>query len=190
MLDRKTGEMVQLLFAYRGRMTGKEYINVSLIPSLCRKAGVPESDVRGDITSHRARSTIASQLFNAREPMSLFELQAWLGHSSPHTTQFYANVTPTKLAQAYAETEYFKRNVRTITVLIDRESIKNGAAAQEAFGDTLTWGMGTAPMSFLISVLIAWPARDVHSISRRFNSPVDEGGSGQSCTNEARNGVV
>jgi len=130
MLDRKTGEMVQFLFAYRGRMTGKEYINVSLIPALCRKAGVPESDVRGDITSHRARSTIASQLFNAKEPMSLFELQAWLGHSSPHTTQFYANVTPTKLAQAYAETDYFKRNVRTITVLIDQESIKSGAAAQ------------------------------------------------------------
>jgi integrase len=130
MLDRKTGEMVQFLFAYRGRMTGKEYINVSLIPALCRKAGVPESDVRGDITSHRARSTIASQLFNAKEPMSLFELQAWLGHSSPHTTQFYANVTPTKLAQAYAETDYFKRNVRTITVLIDRESIKSGTASQ------------------------------------------------------------
>ena len=130
MLDKKTGEMVQFLFAYRGRMTGKEYINGTLIPVLCRKAGVPESDVRGEITSHRARSTIASQLFNAKEPMSLFELQAWLGHSSPHTTQYYANVTPTKLAQAYADTNYFKRNTRTITVLIDRESIKSGAASQ------------------------------------------------------------
>jgi hypothetical protein len=33
--------------------------------------------------SHRTRSTIASQLYNAKEPMTLFELQAWLGHRSP-----------------------------------------------------------------------------------------------------------
>ena len=37
-----------------------------------------------------ARSTIASQLYNAKEPMTLFELQAWLGHRSPQSTQFYA----------------------------------------------------------------------------------------------------
>jgi phenylpyruvate tautomerase PptA (4-oxalocrotonate tautomerase family) len=43
---------------------------------LCAKAGVPAADVRGKITSHRARSTIASQLYNAKEPMTLFELQA------------------------------------------------------------------------------------------------------------------
>ena len=130
MLDRKTGEQVQFLFAYRGKLMGKDFINQSLIPLLCRKAGVPEHDARGDITSHRARSTIASQLFNAKEPMTLFELQAWLGHSSPHATQYYANVTPTKLARAYADTDYFKRNVRAITVLIDQETIKNGGAAQ------------------------------------------------------------
>ncbi len=116
MLDRKTGEQAQFLFAYRGRLMGLSFINESLIPVLCRKAGVPEQDARGDITSHRARSTIASQLFNAKEPMTLFELQAWLGHSSPHATQYYANVTPKKLARAYADTDYFKRNIRAITI--------------------------------------------------------------------------
>jgi integrase len=55
------------------------YLNKTLIPALCKKAGVPLADVRGNITSHRARSTIASQLYNAREPMTLFELQQWLG---------------------------------------------------------------------------------------------------------------
>jgi integrase len=53
----------------------------------CRKANVPLRDVRGAITSHPARATIASQLYNAREPMTLFEPQAWLGHRSPTTTQ-------------------------------------------------------------------------------------------------------
>ncbi len=46
---------------------------------LCRKAGVPDADVRGPITSHRARSTIATQLYNAEEPMSLLALKEWLG---------------------------------------------------------------------------------------------------------------
>ncbi|MFJ2806152.1 tyrosine-type recombinase/integrase [Kitasatospora sp. NPDC087271] len=85
MLDRKTGEQVDFLFAHRAKRLAKTYINTAVIPSLCRKAGVPTADVRGNITSHRARSTIASQLYNAKEPMTLFELQAWLGHRSPES---------------------------------------------------------------------------------------------------------
>jgi hypothetical protein len=96
---------------------------------LCRKGGVPTDDARGKITSHRARSTIASQLFNAKDPLSLFELQEWLGHRSPSSTQHYARITPTKLATSYAAAGYFARNVRTIEVLIDQEAIRSGAAA-------------------------------------------------------------
>jgi len=105
-------------------------LNHSLIPALCRKAGVPERDARGAITSHRARATIATQLFNAKEPLSLFELQAWLGHGSPQTTQYYARITPTRLAKAYADAGYFARNVRAIEVLIDQDAIISGAAAE------------------------------------------------------------
>lgn len=83
---------------------------------LCRKAGVPDVDVRGAITSHRARSTIASQLYNAKEPMTLFELQAWPGHRSPQSTQFYAKILPNALSKAYDDAGYFARNVRTIEV--------------------------------------------------------------------------
>ncbi len=77
--DRKTGELVDMLLAYRGAQLGAAYINRVLVPLLCRKAGVPRQDVRGSITSHRARATIASQLYNAKDPMSPFELQSWLG---------------------------------------------------------------------------------------------------------------
>jgi len=90
-LDRKTSEHVDLLFCVRAHPVAKTYINRTIIPALCRKAGVPATDVRGNITSHRARSTIASQLYNAKEPMTLFGLQAWLGHRNPATTQHYAN---------------------------------------------------------------------------------------------------
>jgi len=130
--DRKTGESVDYLFCYRARPVPREYINGGLIPLLCRKAQVPLKDVRGSITSHRARSTIASQLFNARDPMSLFELQAWLGHRSPVTTRNYLAIEPTRLAKAYADANYFARNVRAIAVLIDQDAIKSAAAASGA----------------------------------------------------------
>jgi integrase len=127
--DRKTGALVQLLFCYRARPLRPEYINHSLIPTLCRKANVPVADARGRITSHRARATIASQLFNARDPLSLSELQAWLGHRSPATTQSYVALEPTRLAKAYADAGYLARNVRAIEVLIDQDAVKSAAAA-------------------------------------------------------------
>lgn len=127
--DPKTGEVVHYLFSYRAYRIGPAYLNRTLIPMLCRKAGVPQEDARGPITSHRARSTIASQLFNAKEPMGLFELQAWLGHQSPDATRHYVQVTPTRLAKVYRDAEYFERNIRTIEVLIDQEVVKSGAAA-------------------------------------------------------------
>ncbi|MGH3422474.1 MAG: tyrosine-type recombinase/integrase, partial [Streptosporangiaceae bacterium] len=100
-LDRKTGEHADILFSVRAHPVARDYINRALIPALCAKAGVPDADVRGKITSHRARSTIASQLYNAKEPMTLFELQAWLGHRTPTTTQHYAKITPNTLSKAY-----------------------------------------------------------------------------------------
>jgi integrase len=129
LLDRRTGEMGDILFAFRARRISVAYINNTVIPMLCRKAGVPAADVRGNITSHRARSTIASQLYNAKEPMTLFELQAWLGHRSPQSTAFYVKISPTTLTRAYDDAGYFARNVRTIEVLIDRDAVASGAAA-------------------------------------------------------------
>jgi hypothetical protein len=127
--DRRTGELVDLLFALRARKVSASYINHSVIPMLCRKAGVPAADARGNITSHRARSTIASQLYNAKEPMTLFELQAWLGHRSPQSTQFYAKISPATPTRAYDDAGYFSRNMHTIEVLVDRDAVASGAAA-------------------------------------------------------------
>jgi integrase len=129
MLDPKTGEQVDFLYAYRAKRVGKTYINETIIPMLCAKAGVPTFDVRGTITSHRARSTIATQLYNAKEPMTLFELQAWLGHRSLTATQHYAKLTPTTLAKAYSDAGYFARNLRAIEVLIDRDAVTSAATA-------------------------------------------------------------
>jgi integrase len=131
--DQKTGEMVDFLFLHRMRPLGEFFLNHGLIPRLCRKAGVPQNGLRGKITSHRARSTIATQLFNAKEPVSLFELREWLGHRMLSSTQRYAKITPTKLMKSYADAGYFGRNLRAIEVLIDQEKVRNGVGAEEAW---------------------------------------------------------
>ena len=128
-VDRKTGSLEHFLFLYRGKPLGTDYLNYTIIPMLCRKAGVPTADARGHLTSHRARSTIASQLYNAAEPMSLFELQQWLGHRSVASTQYYAQITQTKLSKSYTDAGYFERNRHAIEVLLDQEAIRSGAAA-------------------------------------------------------------
>jgi hypothetical protein len=146
--DRKTGQLVDMLLTYRGARLGEKYINRVLVPLLCRKAGVPRGDVRGQITSHRARATIATQLYNAKDPMSLFELQSWLGHSSPHSTQHYARITPLTLTKAYTDAGYFARNVRTIEVLLDRDAITNGTAAGGGPFEFYDLGHGYCSYSF------------------------------------------
>ncbi|MFC7303200.1 tyrosine-type recombinase/integrase [Streptomyces monticola] len=147
-LDRKTNEHVDLLFSVRAHPVAKDYINRTLIRSLCTKAGVPTVDVRGKITSHRARSTIASQLYNAKEPMTLFELQAWLGHRNPNSTQQYAKINPSTLTRAYTEAGYFSRNLRTIEVLVDRDAITSGAAADGQPWQHYDLGHGYCTYSF------------------------------------------
>jgi hypothetical protein len=41
MLDRKTAEQADFLFAYRARRVASHYINDAVIPVLCAKAGSP-----------------------------------------------------------------------------------------------------------------------------------------------------
>jgi integrase len=146
--DPKTGEPVDVLLSYRGARIGDKYVNQVLTPMLCRKAGVPREDVRGQITGHRAPATIASQLYNAKDPMSLFELQAWLGHSSPHSTQHYARIILTTLTKAYTDAGYFARNVRTIEVLLDRDAITNGQAGVSGSFEFYDLGHGYCSYTF------------------------------------------
>ena len=128
-LDAKTSEAVHYLFAYRGRRLGPDYLNGTLIPLLCRKAGIPDRDARGKITAHRARATIASLLYNAKEPLPLYELMEYLGHKQLSSTQHYARVDRTKLASSVAKAGYLEQNLATIEVLLDQEAVLSGAAA-------------------------------------------------------------
>lgn len=125
-MDAKSREKVDWLFMYRGRGLGKHYINQSLIPLLCHKADMPQADSRGAITSHRARSTIATQLANAEQGMSLTDLQQWLGHKTAESTQYYLEMNPHTLTKAYLDAGYFERNLRSIRVLVDQSALQTG----------------------------------------------------------------
>jgi integrase len=146
--DRKTLEYHQILFCHRGQMLGLAYINEVIIPALCRKAGIPAEDSRGALTSHRARSTIATQLLNCEEPLTLTDLQQWLGHKHPESTRHYAAILQRKLSAAYRKADYFARNVRTIQVLIDRETILSGGAANGAIWKYYDLGLGYCGYDF------------------------------------------
>jgi integrase len=121
--DRKTGTIVEYLFSHRGHVIGQQYLNARLIPSLCEKAGIPKEDERGAITSHRARATLATLLYNAPDGLSIFDLKQWLGHKDVSSTQHYARVKPTKLAVIYANAE---RNSRLVEALVDTKADANG----------------------------------------------------------------
>jgi hypothetical protein len=81
--------------------------------------------------------------------MTLFELQAWLGHRSPETTQHHARITPTTLAKAYADAGYFARNVRSIEVLVDRDAVVSGAATSGQPWQHYDVGHGYCTYSFV-----------------------------------------
>jgi len=129
-VDSKTGEAVQFLFSYRGTRISKGYLNRCLIPHLCRKANIPLEDSRGAITSHRARATIASMLYNAKEPLDILQLRDYLGHKHLASTQSYLKVDPTKLASQVTKAGYLEQNLATIEVLLDQEAVRSGAAAR------------------------------------------------------------
>jgi integrase-like protein len=118
--DPKSGGSVAYLFAHRGQRLGLRYLNASVIPTLCRKAGIPQADERGAITSHRARATIATLLYNAPEGLTIWELMEWLGHKDPKSTQHYARVKPTRLASAYTHAD---RTSHLVEVLVDTKPV-------------------------------------------------------------------
>ncbi len=87
-IDAKDSSLVDFLFSLRNKRMGESFLNDTLIPALCKRAGVPEEDARGSITGHRARSTIATML--RRNGLSLEDISEFLGHAKPDMVRAYA----------------------------------------------------------------------------------------------------
>jgi integrase len=123
LLDTKTHELVDFLFAYRGKQISPSYINEVLIPLLCDRAGMPSADERGTFTSHRARATIATLLLNAPEGMTIWEMMQWLGHHNVNSTQRYVRQKQQRIAVAYTKAE---RNSLLIEALVETQADPQG----------------------------------------------------------------
>jgi integrase len=171
--DQKTSETVQFLFLLRGVRISKAYINDSLIPMLCHKAGVPGKTAE-KITSHRARATIASMLYNAKAPLSIFELKEYLGHKYLSSTQSYLQVDPTKLASKVAQAGYLEQNLATIEVLLDQEAVLSGAAGGSRARrvlEVLRFGSWVVHESLLVGVCPPDGVREVPLLSTEGFAP-------------------
>jgi len=118
--DDKDEEYVDFLFCTRGRRIHASFINNHLIPTLCRKAGVPERDAKGKIVGHRGRSSRATFLY--RLGVSLEDLAEYLGHTDTRTIRRYAAVDPIHLHTKIEVADDLSRIVRGVLDL--------GAAAQ------------------------------------------------------------
>lgn len=121
--DDKTGELVHMLFQLRNARLGPEFVNRTIIPLLCRKAGVQQEDSMGRITSHRGRASAVTTLANAPDGMNIFELRDWCGHKSANSTLHYAKIRPTRLARSFAKAD---SSARMIGVVLDHEAIARG----------------------------------------------------------------
>lgn len=121
LIDGKDNSLVDFLFCTRGKRMGKNFLNNSLIPVLCKRAGVPESDAVGAITGHRARSTIATML--RKNGVSLEDISQFLGHANPEMVKAYARTDPFRFGR-----DMIKANdlMRIVEGIIDTRAAKAG----------------------------------------------------------------
>jgi integrase len=94
-LDGKDQEYVDYLFCSKDSQVGSPFINQSLIPTLCAKAGVDVGDAKGRITGHRGRSTRLTLLRN--NGVGLDDLAEYAGHADTRTIRRYAGQNPIHL---------------------------------------------------------------------------------------------
>lgn len=114
LLDSKDNSLADFLFCFRGRQIGIRFINKTIIPLLCEVAGVPERDARGQITSHRGRSSRASLLRSLG--VSLDDISEYLGHKNRNAVLQYARTQPVQLARTIREAD---KNARIAHGILD-----------------------------------------------------------------------
>jgi integrase len=112
-VDRKTHKPTQYLFQYRNDLMGEKFLNGSVIPLLCKLAGVSQTDVVGRITSHRARATTATWMH--KMGMAPADIGKLLGHTDPlRSRPGYLREDKHRLGRAYRKANPLERYVAAI----------------------------------------------------------------------------
>jgi hypothetical protein len=133
-VDRKENKPTDYLFLMRDQLMGRDFLNRSVIPLLCKVAGlvdehgVPLRDAVGKITSHRARSTLATWLRS--NGLSLTYIAKLLGHTDLKTLPWYLREDKYRFARALRQHNPLERMV---TAILDPEALKRGAGEPAVF---------------------------------------------------------
>jgi hypothetical protein len=113
---------------------GKTFLNDSVIPLLCKVAGlvdgqgVPLRDGVGKITSHRARSTLATWLRS--NGLSLTYIANLLGHTDLKSLPWYLREDKHQFARTVRKHNPLERMVMAI---LDTEALKQGTGEPAVF---------------------------------------------------------
>ena len=128
LLDQKDREEVEYLFCCRDMRVGWRFINSSLIPLLCARAGVDIEDAKGRITGHRGRSTRLTLL--RRNGVGLDDLAEYAGHANTRTIRRYANQDPLQLHQIIKDADDLSRVMEGV---VDLQAAAQGLPALRWF---------------------------------------------------------
>lgn len=128
LLDPKEREKVDYLFCYQDLRVGAGFINESLIPTLCARAGVDRADATGRITGHRGRSTRLTLL--RRRGVSLDDLAEYAGHLNTRTIRRYARQHPLQLHRIIRDADDVSRIIEGV---VDVQAVAQGIPALRWF---------------------------------------------------------
>lgn len=127
-LDRKDREEVDYLFCYKDTKVGPTFLNASLIPILCAKAGVDVQDAKGRITGHRGRSTRLTLL--RRNGVGLDDLAEYAGHADSRTIRRYARQDSLQLHRIIRDADDVSRVIEGV---VDVRAATEGVPALRWF---------------------------------------------------------
>ena len=127
-LDQKDREYVDYLFCYRDAQVGDEFLNRTIIPTLCKKAGVDIQDAKGRISGHRGRSTRLTLL--RRNGVSLDDLAEYAGHTNTKTIRRYARHHPLQLHRIIRDADDLSRIIEGV---VDVQAAAQGLPALRWF---------------------------------------------------------
>ncbi len=101
--DPKDREFADLLFTQRGKHMSAAFLNRTVIPLLCTRAGVEPFDAEGAYTAHRGRSARISLLHACG--LELEDLAAYAIHKDTRTIKKYARRNPIHLHRKVARAD-------------------------------------------------------------------------------------
>lgn len=151
LLDQKDREEVEYLFCCRDMRVGWRFINSSLIPVLCARAGVDIEDAKGRITGHRGRSTRLTLL--RRNGVGLDDLAEYAGHANTRTIRRYANQDPLQLHQIIKDADDLSRAMEGV---VDLQAAAQGLPALRWF---IGYDADGEPMYYGNQVYVTCPHR-------------------------------